>query len=394
MISRIPKEVVDILKVINKHNYEGFIIGGAVRDVMLNKTPKDYDICTDMPLEELQKVIPHFHLMKKTSTRNTGIVIVNQIPIEISTYKGNTLKEDILKRDFTINGIALSRCDGPIDYFGFRNDIYNKQIRLIDKINNSLQENPLIILRALRLSKQLGFEIEPNTKERISTSSDLLKTIKQERIAKELLNLLVMDDFDSTYKEYSSIFNTIIPEITILSNTKLNKTLKLVNLLHNNHILRLAALFLYTDNNIEQFKQVALRLHFDKKTIKGVITLLKYAKIDLKPDKKSILALIREVNIQNVALLFAFKYAFYTLENKNTSELAIDQALYQKEIDEITQMKIKNLSINISKIEEMGYSSTESAVIYETIKGKIINNELPNSENSLKPYILKHYKRS
>ena len=74
--------------------------------------------------------------------------------------------------------------------------------------------------------------------------------------------------------------------------------------------------------------------------------------------------------------------------------LAEIQALYQKEIDEITQMKVKNLSINISKIEEMGYSLADSAVIYETIKGKIINNELPNSENTLKPYILKHYKRS
>ena len=69
MIERIPKEVVDILKLINKERYEAFMIGGAVRDLLMYRTPKDYDICTDMPLEELKQKLPHFHIMKPSPTR-------------------------------------------------------------------------------------------------------------------------------------------------------------------------------------------------------------------------------------------------------------------------------------------------------------------------------------
>ena len=86
----IPSEVVDILKLINSQNYEAFLIGGAVRDILNSQIPKDYDICTNMPLEELKKVLPNFHLMKKTNIRNAGIIIFNNISIEISMYKGKT----------------------------------------------------------------------------------------------------------------------------------------------------------------------------------------------------------------------------------------------------------------------------------------------------------------
>ena len=142
----IPEEVVDILKLINSQNYEAFLIGGAVRDILNSQIPKDYDICTNMPLEELKKVLPNFHLMKKTNIRNAGIIIINNISIEISMYKGKNLKEDILKRDFTINGIALSHIEGLIDYYNFRTDIEKKKIRLIDNTSNSIKENPIIIL--------------------------------------------------------------------------------------------------------------------------------------------------------------------------------------------------------------------------------------------------------
>lgn len=394
MINTIPKEVVDILEIINKQYYEGFIVGGAVRDLLLNKSPKDYDICTDMPLEKIKELIPHFHIMKRTKTRNAGIIVVNNTPIEISTYKGDTLKEDILKRDFTVNGIALSHTDGLIDYYNFRKDISDKKIRLIDKSNKSIEENPLIILRAIKFSKKLNFEIESETKKRIIESSELLKTVKQERITKELYSLLIVDKFNETFTEYKTIFDTIMPELSALNEIKLQKTEELLKVLHNNHILRLAAMFMYIDNNIEKFKQVALRLNFDKKTTKSVIALLKYSKKDLKTDKKSILRLIHEINIQNVALLFAFKYAYLLIENKDTKELSGAQALYQNEIDEITKSKLSNLTINKAKIEEMGYTTSDSVVIYENVKGKVINSELPTNEKSLKQYILKHYKRS
>lgn len=394
MIERIPKEVVDILKLINKQRYESFIIGGAIRDLLLNRTPKDYDICTDMPLEEIKQILPHFHIMKQTATRNTGIIVVNNIPIEISTYRGNTLMQDMLKRDLTINSIAYSHTDGLIDYFNFRKDIHEKRIKLIDKTDNSLVENPIIILRALRLSGQLDFETEPKTKERLINSSHLLDTVKPERITKELLTLLNMDNFHNIFTDYKEIFYKIFPNLLTLSEKEYNNTIKLLTILPNNHVLRLAALFIHGDNNIDTFYKFACKLNIDNKTMKSVISVLKYGKARLKTGKNEIIRLIREVNIQNVDLLFLFKYALYSISNQDKSDLLQVQSLYQVEIDKIIQTKIQRLAINKEKIEELGYSSIDAKTIYNTIVGQIINNELPNSDTSLKQYILKHYKRS
>lgn len=394
MIERIPKEVVDILRLINNERYEAFMIGGAVRDLLMYRTPKDYDICTDMPLEELKQKLPHFHIMKPSPTRHTGIIVINNIPIEISTYRGKTLMEDMLKRDFTANAIAYSHTDGLIDYFSFRKDIFEKRIKLIDKTNGSMEENPLIILRALRLSSQLGYEIEPKTKERIKKSSHLLDTIKPERLTKELIPILQTENFVNTLTEYENIFNTIIPELSTLSQENKKNLQRLLSILPNNHVLRLSALFLYVDNNIDTFYTFARRINLDNKTIKNVIGILKYANQELKTSKTAIISLIREVNIQTVELIFLFKYALHSLQNIDKTDLLKTQALYQEEIDQIVNTKISRLVINRQKIEEMGYSSTDAITIYNTISGKIINNELPNSDTTIKQYIFKHFKRS
>lgn len=390
----IPREVVDILKLINSQNYEAFLIGGAVRDILNSQIPKDYDICTNMPLEELKKVLPNFHLMKKTNIRNAGIIIINNISIEISMYKGKNLKEDILKRDFTINGIALSHIEGLIDYYNFRTDIEKKKIRLIDNTSNSIKENPIIILRAIRLSEQLNFEIDSNTLAMLKENKDLLKDVKQERVYKELQNILNLEGFVNVYTKYIDIFETIMPEISNISKKNKIKLQKLLMLLPTNPALRIAALLLYTENNIEKAKELSNRLHMDKKTIKSIIYILKYANIQLGTSKKDILQLIHEINIQNVELLFVFKYILLYIDNKDLTQLSDIQSLYQKEVDEIRHSRLSKITLNTNKIEEMGYSSAQAILIYNSITGKIINKELPSNDKCIEQFILKHYKRS
>ena len=135
-------------------------------------------------------------------------------------------------------------------------------------------------------------------------------------------------------------------------------------------------------------------INLDNKSIKNVIGILKYANQELKASKTAIISMIREVNIQTVELIFLFKYALHSLQNIDKTDLLKKQALYQEEIDQIVNTKIRRLVINHQKIEEMGYSSTDAITIYNTISGKIINNELPNSDTTIKQYIFKHFKRS
>ena len=107
--------IVEILTIINKQGYEAYLVGGAVRDAILDKPNKDYDICTNMPLHKIKELYPKFHIMKPNGHRNTGVMILNGLEIEISEFKGNTIAEDLHNRDFTINAMALDKDGNLID---------------------------------------------------------------------------------------------------------------------------------------------------------------------------------------------------------------------------------------------------------------------------------------
>ena len=98
-----------LLRLQNNQGYEAYLVGGAVRDTVLDKPNKDYDICTNMPLPQIKELFPKFHIMKPNNHRNTGVMRFNNLEIEISTYKGKSIQEDLSNRDFTINAIALDK---------------------------------------------------------------------------------------------------------------------------------------------------------------------------------------------------------------------------------------------------------------------------------------------
>ena len=111
----INQTITNVLSMINNEGYEAYLVGGAVRDALLNKQNKDYDICTNMPLTKIKELFPKFHIMKPNNHRNTGIMRLNNLEIEISEFKGQTIAEDLHNRDFTINAMALDKHGNLID---------------------------------------------------------------------------------------------------------------------------------------------------------------------------------------------------------------------------------------------------------------------------------------
>ena len=122
----VPKHVFEILDTIEKKGYEAYLVGGIIRDTLLGRKNKDYDIATNMPLDDLRKIYNSLTIMKENDHRNTGILKVNDDEIEISTYRGKTLEEDLSDRDFRMNALAADKDGNIIDKVNGLKDIEDK----------------------------------------------------------------------------------------------------------------------------------------------------------------------------------------------------------------------------------------------------------------------------
>lgn len=201
---KIPSEVKSILETFVKEGYQIYIVGGAVRDLILEREVYDWDFTTDATPEQILKVIPDGFY-----NNQFGTVGVNSLSgvFEITTmrregdYKDSRhpssvnwttrIEEDLARRDFTINALALSPKLEITDPFGGQNDLESKQIKAVGDADKRFNEDALRLIRAIRIATQLEFEVEPKTLAAIKKNAGLIKKIASERIRDELFKLIV-----------------------------------------------------------------------------------------------------------------------------------------------------------------------------------------------------------
>jgi len=213
---KIPKEIACVTETLEKAGYESYLVGGCVRDLLLSKTPKDWDVTTNATPDEIQKIFP------KTFYENTygtvGVVNENTVDetlkvVEVTPYRtegeysdkrrpdsvsfSTKIDDDLKRRDFTINALALSVKNGKgnmlIDHFDGKKDLQNKVIRVVGDAHARLSEDALRIMRAIRLSAELSFEIEKNTLEALKKHAPLLEKIARERVRDEFVRIILSD---------------------------------------------------------------------------------------------------------------------------------------------------------------------------------------------------------
>ena len=208
----IPKEVKNIIAKLEKAGFEAFIVGGCVRDFLREADPEDWDIATNAKPEEIQKVFPDSFYANNflTVTVKTKSKKPELREIEITTYRleakysdkrhpdeirfAKTIKEDLGRRDFTINAIAMGLKSQIIDPSDGQKDLRNKIIRTVGNPEERFSEDALRMMRAVRFATTLGFQIEENTAKAIKKNSILLKEISQERIRDEFLKIIMVDN--------------------------------------------------------------------------------------------------------------------------------------------------------------------------------------------------------
>lgn len=202
----LPNAVFKAMDLISEHGFEVFCVGGCVRDMIRNKTPKDYDLATNATPEELINIFSSYHCILTGIQHGTIQVHIDDLFIEMSTYRregdrrvldkskqdsDSTLIEDLSCRDLTINAMAYHPTIGLIDPFQGQLDLEAKLIRCVKEPKLRFQEDPLRMMRVIRFSTDLGFIVESKTKETLINDAELLENVSKERIQDELTKILM-----------------------------------------------------------------------------------------------------------------------------------------------------------------------------------------------------------
>ena len=353
----IPNDVKIILDTLKNNGYESYIVGGSVRDSIIGiSLPKDYDVTTNaMP----KQIISLFDKTVPTGINHgTVTVIVNGHGYEVTTYRidgeyldnrrpnGVTfvlnLKEDLARRDFTINALAFSEEDDLVDYFGGMDDLENKIIRAVGEPNKRFQEDALRMLRAIRFAASLNFDIEEKTMQAIKANCHLVLNVSNERIRDELCKMLLSNNTTRALRllEESKLLELILPELQLAvgfnqQNPYHDKdifehTLAVVEKCPPEINLRVAGLlhdiaktdcFTVDTKGIGHFydhdkkgvilcKQILRRLKFDNKSINEISILVKeHMNILTNPTEASVKRLINRVSVDLVRDLFTLQRA-------------------------------------------------------------------------------------
>jgi tRNA nucleotidyltransferase (CCA-adding enzyme) len=186
-----------ITKRLNDSGYEALAVGGCIRNLIMREEAHDWDITTKATPEEISGVFKEFKVVPIGRKFGTVTVVINHINYEVSTFKKNksaptpNLFEDLRHRDFTINALAWKDGEGVIDYFNGLEDIKQKIIRGVENPCKRIEEDPLRMLRAVRLACELDFKIDKATLQAIEENSTLTKKVSPERIRDEFTKILL-----------------------------------------------------------------------------------------------------------------------------------------------------------------------------------------------------------
>ena len=228
----IPQEIKNILNKLQKEGYEAYVVGGSLRDLILKKKPKDWDICTNAKPKEIQKIFPDsfYENTYGTVTVKTQSQDLELKNIEITTYRideqytdkrhpdqvsfTSSLEEDLSRRDFTVNAMA-SDGEKIIDPFNGQVDLEKRIIKAVGKPNQRFEEDALRMIRAVRLATELGFEIEKKTAKAIKENAGWLRAIAKERIRDEFVKMIMSPSPDRGIQisQEKGILTYIIPEL-------------------------------------------------------------------------------------------------------------------------------------------------------------------------------------
>lgn len=392
----LPEKVRYIINTITKAGYEAFAVGGCIRDSILGQVPDDWDITTSASPHQVKRL---FAWTLDTGIRHgTVTVMLDKEGFEVTTFRidgdyedgrhpknvtfTSSLIEDLKRRDFTVNAMAYNDQTGLVDAFEGIKDLNAGIIRCVGSPRERFSEDALRILRAVRFSARLGYEIDPQTLDAIRELAPNLIRVSAERIQAELTKLAVSPHPENLRIAYETgITRIILPEFDACMETEQNNPhhcysvgehiLKSMQEISSNKILRLAMLFhdigkpltqTADENGIHHFHghpavsgeiagSVLKRLKFDNHTISMVTRLVKYHDQKVLPEPKYVRRAILRMGEDIFPLLYDVKLAdlkaqstFQRMEKEANLEMVYQ--IYRQIMDERQCVSLKTLAIS------------------------------------------------
>ena len=381
---RLPENVQKIITILEEAGFEGYAVGGCVRDTLLHKNPDDWDITTNASPIEVKKLFPR--------TIDTGIahgtvtVLIGKETFEVTTYRidgeyedarhpkevvfTSCLSEDLKRRDFTINAMAYNDKTGIVDEFSGIQDLEAKIIRCVGNPEERFTEDALRMMRAVRFSGQLGYEIEFTTGQAINKLAPTLSKISAERICTELTKLMISEHPDYLRKAYElGMTGVFLPEFDAAMETEQNNPHHCYSvgehILHSllfvraDKVLRFAMLFhdmgkavtksvdekgvdhFYGHGKIsaEMADRIMKRLRFDNDTRQKVVRLVSYHDLKIKLTPEGVRRAVVKIGEDLFPLLLEVKRADFLSQSMFKRE---EKEKELQQLEEIYQTVLKN----------------------------------------------------
>lgn len=376
----IPEEVKTAFGIFLKNGYEAYLVGGCVRDYITNKVPHDFDMTTNALPKDTKRIFEGYKVIETGIKHGTVTVVINSFHIEITTYRidgkysdnrrpeevifTKNITEDLKRRDFTVNAIAYNPKIGFCDpFFGVR-DIERKIISCVGEADKRFNEDGLRILRALRFSSVLGFEIEEKTKKSIHKNKNLLLNISKERIFEELKKTLLGKNIKNILTEYSDVLKIVIP----LANMS-EKTISLFENVPKKAEFMFACLFFFENGGENKAKKTLNDLKTSNDFKKIVCGMLEATQNEFFCDKKAIIKrILRKEGLENT------KNALEILKAGGKSVGNIEKLIEETEKNRECY-SLERLAINGNDLLKEGYTGREIKIALEYALDLVIDGE-------------------
>ena len=374
----LPSFVQSALSLLIQAGFEAYVVGGCVRDSLMGQEPADWDITTSALPTEIIDVFSEYPTINTGLQHGTITVIVEDAPLEITTYRvdgqyvdgrhpafvtfTSLLTEDLKRRDFTINAMAYHPDAGLIDPFNGQADIQARTIRCVGEPMERFSEDALRILRALRFSAVLGFAIDEKTAMAIHRLADTLCCVSIERITAECKRLICGKNVDEILRNYGDVFTVFLPEIADSFGTLSLSKVPAVP------YARLATLFYHSNAGTDTVESALRRLRLDTQTIGNVKCLLSVPKMQEFAGDAYLLRLLHHLGPK---LIFDYFAILDTDERliERTRQLLVENVCYRIAMLAVTGDDL--LSVGISPGPDIG--NTLLDLLYAVIDNKCLN---------------------
>ncbi len=428
----IPEYAVRAIKQLEKNGFEAYLVGGCVRDFIMGIEPHDFDITTNAMPEQIKSVFSEYKTISSGEKHGTEAIVIDGNLVEITTYRtesgytdnrhpdavhfSSCLEEDLRRRDFTMNAIAMDINGALTDPFNGQQDIVGMVIRTVGDAGERFSEDALRILRALRFSSMFGFEIESSTSGAILENAQLLKNISAERIRDEFEGILCGRVPDNILRKYREVIAVFIPEIRkcfdfeqhtpyhkydvwehIIHAVKYSKNTKKIRTAMFFHDISKPECYKQDENGQGHFKRHAQKSAVRAKEIMkrfrfpnsftADVTRLIYHHSDELNSRYEIKRLMGEIGVENTLDLIDVQRADSMSKQEFCRERLKKSDNQEKIIREIADnnecISLNQLDISGSDIVKLGVSGRNIGEILNKLLDEVMRDEVKNDKKEL-----------